>query len=119
MADKEQDNNDNKWNIPEGEFCVVGKVYADADKADELEAIYTELSRHATSGNEPDTISYCISRDPDDRTVFHFFERYASREAFEAHNAHPLCKRLMTEPGLMKNVEAKFLKPLVGMGTKR
>jgi len=132
MAEKDQEN---QWNIPDGEFCVIGKVsftylvlyiesqphhisnlstsqrqvYAYPDKADELEAIYTETSRLAK--DEPGNIAYCISRDPDDPTVFHFFERYASKEAFAAHNSQPLSQKLING-NLMKDVTAKFMKPI-------
>ena len=58
-------------------------------------------------------IYYCISRDLEDPKVFHFFERYAGREAFEAHNRQPIIKKLVEEDGYIERVEAVFGKPLV------
>jgi quinol monooxygenase YgiN len=110
--------------VPEGEFCVFGivssidalnnshlpvQVYAYPEHADALEAVYAETTRLAAS--EPGTIYYCISRDPDDRTVFHFFERYAGRAAFEEHNAQPIIKKLIQDK-LFKGVKAKFVEAI-------
>ncbi|KAI1810903.1 hypothetical protein GGS20DRAFT_144303 [Poronia punctata] len=107
---EEKEIGNNKWNIPEGEFCVFGKVYAHPDKADALEAVYTETTRLAQS--EPGTIYYCIARDPDDRSVFHFFERYANKEAFYAHNQQPVIQKLLNEDNYFKDVTAQFMKPI-------
>ena len=95
--------------VPEDEFCVFGTVYAHPEHADELEAVYAETTRQAAS--EPGTIYYTLARDPDDRNVFHFFERYTGREAFEAHNSTPTVKKLLAD-GLFKGVKAKFVKPI-------
>lgn len=71
--------------------------------------MYAETTRLAAS--EPGTIYYCISRDPDDRAVFHFYERYNGRAAFEAHNAQPIIKKLIQDK-LFKGVKAKFVEPI-------
>ncbi|KAJ4308191.1 hypothetical protein N0V94_009461 [Neodidymelliopsis sp. IMI 364377] len=92
--------------IPEGEFCVFGTVYAYPEHADALEAVYAETTRLAAS--EPGSIYYCICRDSDDRNVFHFFERYTGRAAFEEHNAQPIVQKLMRDR-LYKGVKAKFV----------
>lgn len=115
--------------VPEGEFCVFGtvslteipadfqtkvvadyvKVYAHPEHADALEAVYAETTRHSAS--EPGIIYYCLARDDDDRNVFHFFERYTGRKAFEEHNSTPTVKKLIAD-GLMKGVKAKFVQAI-------
>ncbi|KAJ5939808.1 hypothetical protein N7466_002942 [Penicillium verhagenii] len=95
--------------VPEDEFVVFGTVYAYPEHADALEAVYVETTRLAQS--EPGTIYYCICRDQDDPTIFHFFERYAGRQAFDDHNAQPIIEKLM-EDKYMRGVKAKFMKAL-------
>ena len=95
--------------IPEDEFVVFGTVYAHPEHADALEAVYAETTRLAQS--EPGTIYYCICRDGDDRNLFHFFERYAGRKAFEEHNAQPIIQKLMADQ-YMRGVKAKFMKAI-------
>ncbi|KAI1419820.1 hypothetical protein F5Y12DRAFT_775869 [Xylaria sp. FL1777] len=99
-----------KWDIPKGEFCVFGTVYAHPEKADALEAVYTETTRLAQS--EAGIIHYCLARDTDDPNVFHFFERYKSRAAFEEHNSQPIIQKLLNEDKYIKDVTAKFMKPI-------
>jgi quinol monooxygenase YgiN len=72
--------------------------------------VYAESTRLWPS--EPGTLYYCISRDPDDGAVFHFFERYAGRAAFRAHVQQPLMQKLFAD-GLIKDVKAKFAAPIV------
>ena len=99
--------------IPEDEFCVFGTVYAYPEHADALEAVYAETTRLAAS--EPGSIYYCIARDGDDPTIFHFFERYKGRKAFEDHNNQPIIQELM-EDKLMKGVKAKFVQAIKPTG---
>ena len=61
--------------------------------------------------SEPGTIYYCISRDRTDRSIFHFFEQYASKKAFEDHATQPIMEKLMQDK-LMKDVKAVFAKPI-------
>ncbi|KAG9201746.1 hypothetical protein G6514_005362 [Epicoccum nigrum] len=95
--------------VPEGEFCVFGIVYAYPEHADALEAVYAETTRLAAS--EPGILYYCISRDGDDPTAFHFFERYTGRAAFEEHNSQPIIEKLI-EDKLFKGVKAKFVEAI-------
>ncbi|KAI9704531.1 MAG: hypothetical protein M1820_005605 [Bogoriella megaspora] len=81
--------------IPEDEFCVFGTVVAYPEHADALEAVYAETTRLATS--EPGTIYYAICRGSEDRNLFYFFERYAGRKAFEAHNEQPVAQKLIAD----------------------
>ncbi|KAI0531514.1 hypothetical protein GGR58DRAFT_230993 [Xylaria digitata] len=99
-----------EWNIPEGEFCVFGTVYAYPEKADALEVVYTETTRLARS--EAGIVYYCLARDTDDPNVFHFFERYKSQNAFEEHNRQPIIQKLLNEDKYIKRVTAKFMKPI-------
>ncbi|KAK3706390.1 hypothetical protein LTR37_012768 [Vermiconidia calcicola] len=97
--------------IPEDEFCVFGTVYAHPEHADALEAVYAETTR--LSAFELGIIYYCLARDGDDPTIFHFFERYTGRKAFEDHNNQPIIQKLINEDRYIKGVEAKFVKPIL------
>ena len=95
--------------IPEDEFCVFGTVYAYPEHADALEAVYAETTRLAQF--EPGTIYYCLARDSDDRNMFHFFERYMGRAAFDKHNEQPIIQKLMADK-YIRGVKAKFVKAI-------
>ncbi|KAK0625060.1 hypothetical protein B0T17DRAFT_508077 [Bombardia bombarda] len=99
-----------RWKIPEGEFCVYGTVYAHAEHADALEAVYVETTR--LSKSEPGIIYYSIARDQDDLTIFHFFEHYVDKKAFENHNSQPIIVKLLTVDKYFKDVTAVFAKPI-------
>ncbi|GIZ42014.1 hypothetical protein CKM354_000529500 [Cercospora kikuchii] len=99
---------------PEDEFCVFGTVYAHPEHADALEAVYAETTR--VSASEPGILYYCLARDQDDRNVFHFFERYTGRRAFEEHNDTPTVRKLLAD-GLIKGVKAKFVKAIQPAGS--
>lgn len=76
--------------------------------------MYAETTRLAQF--EPGVIYYCIARDGDDGNVFHFFERYTGRKAFEEHNQQPIIQKLMADK-LMRGVKAKFadaIRPTTG-----
>ncbi|KEF56082.1 uncharacterized protein A1O9_07663 [Exophiala aquamarina CBS 119918] len=100
---------ESKWNIPEGEFCIYGTVYADPRHADEVEAIYKETTRLAQF--EDGIVYYCLSRDQDDPSIFHFFERYKSKAAFDQHNQQDIIQKFI-KSGWMKDVKAVFAKPI-------
>ncbi|KAK3377362.1 hypothetical protein B0T24DRAFT_678198 [Lasiosphaeria ovina] len=96
--------------IPEDEFCVFGTVYAFPEHADALEAVYAETTRLAAL--DPGSLYYCICRDSDDPAVFHFFERYTGRKAFDAHNQQPIIRKLLDEDKYMRKVKATFVKAI-------
>ncbi|KAK3309282.1 uncharacterized protein B0T15DRAFT_491804 [Chaetomium strumarium] len=100
--------------IPEDEFCVFGCVYAHPAHANALEQVYALTTHLAAS--EPGILHYCVARDEEDRNMFHFFERYAGRKAFEEHNKQPVIVKLLNEDGYIKSVEAKFVKAIKGKG---
>lgn len=95
--------------IPDDEFCVFGTVHAYPEHADALEAVYAETTRLAQF--EAGAIYYCIARDGEDRNIFHFFERYAGRVAFDEHNAQPIIQKLMADK-LIRGVKAKVVKAI-------
>lgn len=87
----------------------TAQVYAKPERADALEAAYAQTTRNAQS--EPGIIYYCISRDPENPDIFHFFERYTGRSAFEEHNKHPIIQKILSE-GWMAGVKAKIVKAI-------
>ncbi|KAK3346952.1 hypothetical protein B0T25DRAFT_584041 [Lasiosphaeria hispida] len=97
--------------VPDDEFCVYGTVYAYPEHADALEVAYA-IATHIAKF-EPGTVYYCISRDTDNPAVFHFFERYTGRKAFDAHNEQPAVQKLLKEDKYIKDVTAKFAKPIL------
>ncbi|KAJ7224254.1 hypothetical protein GGX14DRAFT_424843, partial [Mycena pura] len=86
------------------------QVYAFPEHADALERVYAETTR--LSALEPGIVYYCIARDSDDPTMFHFFERYTGRKAFDEHNSQPIIQKLVNEDKYIKGVKAKFAKPI-------
>lgn len=86
------------------------QVWAYPEKADALEAVYAETTRLAQS--EPGIVYYCLARDKKDTSVFHFFERYKSKKAFEEHNSQPIIQKLLNEDKYIKDVTAEFMKPI-------
>ncbi|GAM91580.1 hypothetical protein ANO11243_096320 [Dothideomycetidae sp. 11243] len=95
--------------VPEDEFCVFGVVYCKPEFADDLEKMYAQMTKDAES--EPGTLYYAIGRDSEDRTKFHFFERYAGRAAFEAHISQPATEKIMAGKWF-QHVKAKFVKAI-------
>ncbi|KAI7187946.1 hypothetical protein KC363_g5723 [Hortaea werneckii] len=95
--------------VPEDEFCVYGTIHAHPEHADALEAVYAQTNQLAKF--EPGTLQYCISRDPEDPTLFHMFEQYAGKKAFEQHNAQPIIQKLIQDQ-LFKGVKAVIVKPI-------
>lgn len=95
--------------IPEDEFVVFGTVHAYPEHADALEAVYAETTRLAEF--EPGTIYYCLARDVDDPNIFHFYERYTGKKAFDDHNSQPIIQKLMKDK-FIKGVKAKFMKAI-------
>jgi len=92
------------------------QVYAHRHHADALEQVYALTTKLAKS--EPGIIYYCICRDSEDPTMFHFFERYTGREAFETHNRQPVIVKLLEVDRYIERVDASFVKPILGVGGK-
>lgn len=85
-------------------------VYAKPGRADELEKIYAETTRLAQY--EKGMIYYCLARDTEDTSVFHFFERYRGKEGFEKHNSTPVVQKSLAEK-MFTRVTARFVKPIL------
>ena len=47
-------------------------------------------------------------QDRDDTNMFHMFERYKGKAAFDAHNAQPIIQRLLNEWRYIRGVKAWF-----------
>ena len=93
------------------------QVHAHPEHADGLEQVYAETTR--LSAFEPGILHYSISRDPEDPALFHFYERYKDRAAFEEHNKTPVIRKLLYEQRYIKTVEAKILKPIAPAAAPR
>ncbi|KAF2148576.1 hypothetical protein K461DRAFT_248090 [Myriangium duriaei CBS 260.36] len=99
--------------VPEGEFCIFGVVYCKPEFADELEQMYSKMTKDTKS--EPGTLYYAICRDDTDRTKFHFFERYAGKAAFEEHISKPETQTIH-EKQMFRGVKAKFVTAIPAAG---
>jgi quinol monooxygenase YgiN len=60
---------------------------------------------------EPGVVHYSLSRNTADPSIFHFFERYESKEAFEVHCSRPETQKVLSS-GWVKEFKARFEKPL-------
>lgn len=68
-----------KWTVKEGEEAAVAAA---------VEAIA------AATVDEPGNLYYQAHRDPEDPTVFFFYEQYVDKAAYEAHGASAHFQRL-------------------------
>ena len=69
------------------EVAIVVRYQAMAGKGDEVAAL---LAQHvAASRAEPGCVDFVALRTTEDPDAFVLYERYSSREAFEAHTASP------------------------------
>lgn len=88
---------------------TTSKVYTVPEHADKVEAVYKQTTKNAEA--EEGTVYYCICRDTNDPSIFHFFERYKSKQAFEKHNDQKIIQDLVNS-GWMKDVKAVFVRPI-------
>lgn len=69
------------------EFVVIARYRArEGEAARVAEALGNMV---APTRAEPGNLDYQVFRDPEDRSLFVLFERYADSGAFEAHRATP------------------------------
>jgi quinol monooxygenase YgiN len=73
--------------IPEGAFSVVAEVRAKPGKEAELRAVTLPLVKLVRS--DPKNLAYFLQEDRESSGHFIFFEIYANKADFEAHNAQP------------------------------
>ena len=76
--------------VPENAYSVVAEVRAKPDKADELRAATLPLV--ALVRSDPRNLVYFLQEDRDAPGHFVFYEVFASRADFEAHNAQAYVK---------------------------
>jgi len=74
-------------NVPDGAYAVVAQVRAKPGKEDELRAATLPLV--ANVRGEPHNLLYFLHEDRETPGRFVFYEIFASRADFEAHNATP------------------------------
>jgi quinol monooxygenase YgiN len=84
---------------------VVINVHMQAAPGREEELAGHLLALVAPTRNESGCISYDLHRDPEDPAKFMFYERFASKEAFESHGLTPHIQRFRgyreAHPGLL------------------
>jgi len=67
-------------------LVVAARIKARAGAADEVLARFREMVEWVRV-NEPETLTYSCNRSTDDPDRFLFFERYASKQAFQDHTS--------------------------------
>jgi quinol monooxygenase YgiN len=73
------------------EVVVVATLHGKPDRAAEFEAAYVELV--ASTHNEDGCLLYALHRSVADPAELVMIERWASREALEAHRTNPAIKQ--------------------------
>jgi quinol monooxygenase YgiN len=76
--------------IPAGAYSVVAQVRAKPGKEAELRAATVPLIAHVRS--DPNNLVYFLQEDRESPGHFIFYEVFANREHFEAHNRMPYVK---------------------------
>jgi len=94
----------------EGEFCVYGTVFCKPEHAESLHSLYQRMTKIAAT--EPGIIYYSLSRNSKDPSIFHFFERYASKQDFERHTSREETQTIL-KSGWFDDVEARFERPIM------
>lgn len=75
-------------------------IYPDLSKGDEVKAVYVELMRASLA--EPGCLLYDLVVNEDNPSVWHMFEKWESREAWNDHmNSKPVAKIQLLEPELV------------------
>ena len=81
--------------IPHGAYSVVAEVRAKPGREAELRAVTLPLIAQVRS--DPKNLVYFLQEDREAPGRFIFYEIFASREDFEAHNAMPYVKNWFTK----------------------
>ncbi|MGW4373101.1 putative quinol monooxygenase [Streptomyces albidoflavus] len=75
-------------------------------------------TREGIVATEPGTLAYVVHEVPDEPTLRVFYELYASKEAFEAHEAQPHTKRFLEErEQYLTDTQVTFLSNPSGKGS--
>jgi quinol monooxygenase YgiN len=72
--------------------------------------LYSKMTKIAKT--EPGVIYYSLARNSTDPTIFHFFEHYADKAAFEAHTSREETQTIL-KGEWFKDCVARFEKPIV------
>lgn len=98
--------------IPDGAYAVVAEIRAKEGKADDLRAITLPLVERVR--REPNNLVYFLHEDREAPGHFIFYEIFASKADFDAHNATPhvqawFAKLSSIADGNVKVVRAQLL----------
>ncbi|KAH8691880.1 hypothetical protein BGW36DRAFT_431123 [Talaromyces proteolyticus] len=96
--------------FPEDEFVLYATLLAIPNGGDKLEHHLRRLVRLTLS--EPGTLDYVIARDVENTDIFHVYEKYTGREAFEKHITGQEFKDFAAAGLLARPPAPKALKPL-------
>jgi quinol monooxygenase YgiN len=100
------------------EIVVVAHFTANPGKEDELVALLHDLLK--PTRKEPGCIRYELNQEVDNPRAFTFAEKFANREAFDAHNQAPHVERFRKQSqGLFASKEVRLhreLLPVVRQG---
>lgn len=91
-------------------MLIFVQVRANDSLTSELEQALRALVRAAQS--EPGTLEYGVWRDPDDSNVFHVYEKYFGREAFQEHIGNETFKEFAGENVAKLPLNVKICVPL-------
>ncbi|CAK7288650.1 Quinol monooxygenase YgiN [Streptomyces misionensis JCM 4497] len=99
--------------MPSGYALTVRFTTRDADAAERFDALVERTLEGIR--NEPGTLVYVVHIPEGEPLVRVFYELYADRDAFEAHEAQPHTKRMLAErEQYLVSTEVQFLNELTG-----
>lgn len=99
--------------MPSGYALTVRFTTRDADAAQRFDALVERTLEGIR--NEPGTLVYVVHKPEDEPLVRVFYELYADRDAFEAHEAQPHTKHMLAErEQYLVSTEVQFLNELTG-----
>ncbi|GAA4922303.1 putative quinol monooxygenase [Streptomyces coeruleoprunus] len=102
--------------MSDGFGLVVRFALRDDLAAREFDALWARTLDGITA-NEPGTLTYVIHRPEGEPLTRVFYELYADRAAFDAHEAQPHTRRFLAErEQYLASVEVTFLDVIAGKG---
>lgn len=100
---------------PEDQIVVVAHFIAVEGKENELLAVLHRLIE--PTRKEPGCLRYELNQEADNPRAFTFAEKFASREAFDAHTKTPHIGRFRQESqGLIESREVRLHRELLPVG---
>jgi quinol monooxygenase YgiN len=98
------------------EYVLVVRFTLNAGAAEGFDKLVAETVP-LIAENEPGTLTYTVHVSTADPNVRIFYEAYADKAAFEAHEEQPHTKRFLKERGqYLDGFTVDFCTPLVGLG---